>query len=289
MRPQQQNRRMRGRSGGGGNNPNQNQNRKGPNPLTRNYESNGPDVKIRGSAQQVAEKYAQLARDAHSSGDRVMAENYLQHAEHYNRIIAAAQAQMPIQNTQNQRDGSDDDMDEDRDEFGNTNNANQSNANQGNANQGNANQGNANQGNADQDNPGQGNYQRSPGQDANSQDSGGGEFVRLEQASPGSGPQPVIEGIPAEVALNPEASEGNPNRERNINGNGHAAAGDGRRNRRPRRGERSRPDTNEEEPAADGLVATLSRGAPVSLEPVPQEPVADTKADGGPALIDADN
>ncbi|TIS02391.1 MAG: DUF4167 domain-containing protein, partial [Mesorhizobium sp.] len=49
MRPQQQNRRMRGRNnnGGGGNN-----NRKGPNPLTRNYESNGPDVKIRGSAQQ---------------------------------------------------------------------------------------------------------------------------------------------------------------------------------------------------------------------------------------------
>ena len=60
MRPQQQNRRMRGRNGGGNNN----QNRKGPNPLTRNYESNGPDVKIRGSAQQIAEKYAQLARDA---------------------------------------------------------------------------------------------------------------------------------------------------------------------------------------------------------------------------------
>ena len=103
MRPQQQNRRMRGRNNGGGNNNNNNNNnRKGPNPLTRNYESNGPDVKIRGSAQQIAEKYAQLARDAHSSGDRVMAENYLQHAEHYNRIIAAAQAQMPIQNVQNQ-------------------------------------------------------------------------------------------------------------------------------------------------------------------------------------------
>ncbi|MCR6659929.1 MAG: DUF4167 domain-containing protein [Asticcacaulis sp.] len=43
---------MRGRNGGGNNN---NQNRRGPNPLTRNYESNGPDVKIRGSAQQIAE------------------------------------------------------------------------------------------------------------------------------------------------------------------------------------------------------------------------------------------
>jgi hypothetical protein len=67
-------------------------NRKGPNPLTRTYESNGPDVKIRGTAHHVAEKYLQLARDAQSSGDPVMAENYLQHAEHYFRLIAAAQA-----------------------------------------------------------------------------------------------------------------------------------------------------------------------------------------------------
>src|SRR3974377_2527611 len=69
-----------------------NNNRKGPNPLTRSYESSGPDVKIRGTAHHVAEKYLQLARDAQSSGDPVMAENYLQHAEHYFRLIAAAQA-----------------------------------------------------------------------------------------------------------------------------------------------------------------------------------------------------
>ena len=72
-----------------------NRNRKGPNPLTRSYESNGGDVKIRGTALHVAEKYVQLARDAQSSGDRVAGENYLQHAEHYYRIVAAAQAQMP--------------------------------------------------------------------------------------------------------------------------------------------------------------------------------------------------
>jgi Domain of unknown function (DUF4167) len=66
---------------------------KGPNPLTRSYESNGPDVKIRGTAQHVADKYAQLARDAQSNGDPVAAENYYQHAEHYYRIIAAAQEQ----------------------------------------------------------------------------------------------------------------------------------------------------------------------------------------------------
>ncbi|WP_024880687.1 DUF4167 domain-containing protein [Methylosinus sp. LW3] len=80
MRPGQ-NKRIRGRNGG----------RKGPNPLTRSYESNGPDVKIRGTAQHVAEKYLQLARDAQSSGDTIMAESLLQHAEHYFRLIAAAQ------------------------------------------------------------------------------------------------------------------------------------------------------------------------------------------------------
>jgi hypothetical protein len=83
MRPGQNNKRMRGRP---------NNNRRGPNPLTRSYESNGPDVKIRGNAHHVAEKYLQLARDAHTSGDPVAAENYLQHAEHYFRLIAAAQA-----------------------------------------------------------------------------------------------------------------------------------------------------------------------------------------------------
>ncbi|HRK23383.1 MAG TPA: DUF4167 domain-containing protein [Beijerinckiaceae bacterium] len=68
-------------------------NRRGPNPLTRSYESNGPDVKIRGTAAHIAEKYVSLARDAHASGDPVAAESYLQHAEHYLRLIAAAQQQ----------------------------------------------------------------------------------------------------------------------------------------------------------------------------------------------------
>lgn len=86
MRPGQQNKRSRGRNG-----------RKNTNPLSRNYESNGPDVKIRGNASHVAEKYLQLARDASSSGDLVMVENYLQHAEHYFRMISAAQAQFPQQ------------------------------------------------------------------------------------------------------------------------------------------------------------------------------------------------
>jgi len=58
------------------------------------YESNGPDVKIRGTASHVGEKYLQLARDAQSSGDPIAAENYYQHAEHYFRMIVAAQEQL---------------------------------------------------------------------------------------------------------------------------------------------------------------------------------------------------
>jgi len=54
-----------------------------------NFESNGPDVKVRGTAQQVLEKYLALGRDATSSGDRIAAESYFQHAEHYYRIANA--------------------------------------------------------------------------------------------------------------------------------------------------------------------------------------------------------
>ncbi|EJF76792.1 Uncharacterised protein [Candidatus Bartonella washoeensis] len=94
MRPQQ-NRRARGRNNNNNGNNNNNNNRRGPNPLSRNYESSGPDVKIRGNAQQIADKYISLARDAQGAGDRVMSENYLQHAEHYLRIILAAAGQTP--------------------------------------------------------------------------------------------------------------------------------------------------------------------------------------------------
>ncbi len=90
MRNGQNNKRMRNRNN---NNNNNNNNRRGQNPMTRVFESNGPDIKICGTASHVAEKYVQLARDARSSGDPVAAENYYQHAEHYFRLIAAAQEQ----------------------------------------------------------------------------------------------------------------------------------------------------------------------------------------------------
>jgi hypothetical protein len=80
------------RSRRGGRRPQHGGNGGGFNP-NRTFDSSGPEIKIRGSASHVYEKYLQLARDANSGGDRVMAENYLQHAEHYYRIMAAAAAQ----------------------------------------------------------------------------------------------------------------------------------------------------------------------------------------------------
>jgi hypothetical protein len=87
MRNGQNNKRMRGR------NNNNNNHRKNHNPMARVFESNGPDVKIRGNPAHIAEKYMQLARDSQASGDPVAAENYYQHAEHYYRVIATAQEQ----------------------------------------------------------------------------------------------------------------------------------------------------------------------------------------------------
>ncbi len=93
--------RMRGRNhrggGSGGGVPIRHQT--GNVPLNRNhvFDSSGPDLRIRGTSQQLFEKYLQLGRDATSSADRVMAESYFQHAEHYFRILnamnQAAQAQ----------------------------------------------------------------------------------------------------------------------------------------------------------------------------------------------------
>lgn len=80
--------RNRNRRPGGGNGGNTGGTGNAPN---RVYESAGPDVKVRGTAQTVAEKYHQLGRDAQSSGDNVMAESYYQHAEHYYRIWASNQ------------------------------------------------------------------------------------------------------------------------------------------------------------------------------------------------------
>ena len=95
--------RMRGRNhrGGGGGIPIRHQS--GNVPLNRNhvFDSNGPDLRIRGTSQQLFEKYLQLGRDAMSSADRVMAESYFQHAEHYFRILNAMNQAAQLQGQTN--------------------------------------------------------------------------------------------------------------------------------------------------------------------------------------------
>lgn len=94
------------RSGGGGASRHSN----GQTPLNRNhvFDSNGPDLRVRGTAQQLFEKYLQLGRDATGTGDRILAEAYFQHAEHYFRILnamnqAAQQSQIERQERQQAR------------------------------------------------------------------------------------------------------------------------------------------------------------------------------------------
>ncbi len=187
MRPGQQNKRGRGRSGN-----NNNGNRKGQNPLSRTYDSSGPDVKVRGTAQHVAEKYMNLARDAQSSGDRVMAENYLQHAEHYNRIIMTAQAQLQerMQRDDNQpqsRDSQDQDQDDDdRDSSDDRGNGGQEQRAERAERQPRQERGNRRDRG---DRPER--QSRKPDQEAQDQPT----------AYDPDAPQPIIEGVPAEVAI----------------------------------------------------------------------------------------
>lgn len=122
---QNNNKRMRNNNNRNNHGHNNNNNRRGQNPMTRVYESNGPEIKIRGTASHLAEKYVQLARDAQGSGDPVAAENYYQHAEHYFRIIAAAQEQFRQNQPQQQprldndtRDETGDDDNSDYSSFG---------------------------------------------------------------------------------------------------------------------------------------------------------------------------
>jgi len=92
-----------GSSGGRGGSGNNRRSNNG----NRNYDSSGPDGKIRGSATQVYDKYVSLARDAQTSSDHVAAENYYQHAEHYYRIMLANNL-VKLERTTEQPSGDDD-------------------------------------------------------------------------------------------------------------------------------------------------------------------------------------
>ena len=111
MRTRGRNFRPGGGGGSGGGGPIRHHSAISSTPLNRNhvFDSSGPDIRVRGTAQQLFEKYLQLGRDATSSGDRVMAEGYFQHAEHYFRILnamnqaaAAQQVQAPQQGAPHQ-------------------------------------------------------------------------------------------------------------------------------------------------------------------------------------------
>ena len=108
MRPSNKSR-SRNKSG------NNNNRRNVGNVVNRVFESAGPDGKVRGTPQQIIEKYQALARDAQVSGDRVAAENYLQHSEHYTRLLGEALRHMQDNRPQHERADDREDRD-DRDE-----------------------------------------------------------------------------------------------------------------------------------------------------------------------------
>jgi hypothetical protein len=234
MRPQQQGRRQRNRSSGGSNS---NNNRRNQNPLSRNYESNGPDVKIRGNAQLVADKYSTLARDALSAGDNVMAENYLQHAEHYNRIIMAAQAQMQAQREERNEsgdDGDDDNQDDNRQASG----SNRDNQDRGDRDD---------RGDDDRNNRDRGNRDR---QNRGRREQSGGQPQANGAADASEAPQPVIGETPVEVALEEQEQ---------------VASGPARKPRRPRKPRRTEGEGGGED-AGDAKSDDATSGEAVVAE-----------------------
>ena len=85
------------------NNRNRNNNSGGGNVVNRVFDSSGPEGKVRGTPQQIIDKYNQLARDAHLSNDRVAVENFQQHAEHYLRMLSEAQREMDQRREEQER------------------------------------------------------------------------------------------------------------------------------------------------------------------------------------------
>ena len=85
-------------------NKNSNRNRQSGNNLNRVFDSSGPEGKVRGTPQQIIEKYSQLARDATLGNDRVAAENFMQHSEHYTRLHAEAEREMDARREAQERE-----------------------------------------------------------------------------------------------------------------------------------------------------------------------------------------
>jgi len=83
---------------------NRNNNRNVGNIINRVFDSSGPEGKVRGTPQQIIDKYNQLARDAQLANDRVATENFQQHAEHYLRMLSEAQKEMDARREQQEKE-----------------------------------------------------------------------------------------------------------------------------------------------------------------------------------------
>jgi len=100
-------------------NKNRNNNRpSGGNIVNRVFDSSGPEGKVRGTPQQIIEKYNQLHRDAVLSGDRVNAENFAQHAEHYTRMLADAQKEIDAKREEQEKQNRERQAERDRERDG---------------------------------------------------------------------------------------------------------------------------------------------------------------------------
>lgn len=259
MRPGQQNKRGRGRNNN--NNNNNNNHRKGGNPLSRTYDSSGPDVKIRGTAQHIAEKYGNLARDAQSSGDNVMAENYLQHAEHYNRIVAAAQAQMQERYQRDDRDNADREGSNEREE---REDRDDSERNASDRYERAENNGSARANGHDQSHANGRHHASAERNEAEAHD---------KPHINGSGPQPVIEGVPAEVAMGEETEGEGSSR------SGPRRRGAATRSRRPRRSDATGEAASEAPEPSAKKPARRPRAAAKSDDAAGTEPGTDPVAE----------
>lgn len=200
--------------------------------INRALDSNGPDVRIRGTANQIYDKYLALARDATSSGDRVKAENYLQHAEHYFRLIRSIQPSMPMNNDSMDADGDqpmvgDNHQSQDRQQDRPHDNRHQDRREQ------------------------RRNDQNGNGYDARSQAAGEDEEP---ESSPNGAPQLLDDGNDSEAGAPRPPQQPRPQaRPRRESGEG--GEGPARRRRRPRRpapeGEASPAEERDEEPVVD--------------------------------------
>ncbi len=105
---------MRSQKSRSRNKNNRNNNRSVGNVVNRVFDSSGPEGKVRGTPQQIIEKYNQLARDAQLSGDRVATENFQQHAEHYLRLLGEAQKEQEARREQQERENRERQQERDR-------------------------------------------------------------------------------------------------------------------------------------------------------------------------------